>query len=113
MLLIVNKPPELSEVRPAAVAPPAVVTNTDKLLSSAPATPPLMVTALDANKPVSRKTCSPAVTVTVESLPAQVTPFAPIVPPATTAPKISTSFAPLRLILLRACFVVTLEVPWT
>ena len=54
VLLMVNKPPELSEVKPAAVAPPAVVTNTAKFLSSVPGTPPLMVTDLEANKPVSR-----------------------------------------------------------
>ncbi len=90
--------PEPSEVRPIAVTPPAGVTIKPSPLSSASAVPPFRLTDLEASNPVSKKICCPALTVMVASFPAQVTPFAPILPPATTAPKISTSCAPSMFI---------------
>ena len=46
--------PELSEVKPKAVAPPAAVTIKPSPLSSAPAAPPLIATDLEASNPVSK-----------------------------------------------------------
>ena len=101
-----------SEVKPSAVTPPAVVMINPTPRSSSPATPPLRATDLEPNNPVSKKICSPAVIVTVESGPVKVTPFSPIVPPATTAPKISISLVPSILIALPAKLLFTLAVVW-
>ena len=57
--------------------------------------------------------CSPALTSIVESGPAKVTPLAPMVPPATTAPNTSTSWAPASSIEPPAPVVTIREVAWT
>ena len=86
-----------SELIPAAVMPPRVVTTMLSRLSSAPAALAFKVTLLAAMMALATCICSPAVMLTVESLepgPAQVTPVSPISPPDTIGPKISTSAEP-------------------
>ncbi len=104
--------------KPAAVMPPAVPISTPRPLSSAPATPPRTVTSPLASRPDSRRTCSPAVT-RMDAPPsplassAKVTPVAPASPPAMTAPRTSTSLAPLMVTVLFAAVVRTELTAWT
>ena len=68
--------------KPAALRPLAVVTTRLRPLSSGPGVPGLSVIEAAAWMGASSMICCPAVTDTQDPSPAQVTPVAPIVPPA-------------------------------
>ena len=128
--LITMPPPLPLVVCPDVVMPPAVVItrlsrsvasaplsvfpgNRAASVSSEPAVPELIVTVPEASNPVSRNTCSPALTVMEELGPVNVTPVSPITPPATSTPNRSTSVAPLIRIELPALRVTMREVVGT
>ena len=60
----------------------------------------VILISFEALTELSIYTCSPALIFTVEFSPLKLTPFSLISPPATTAPSISTSFAPFIVIVL-------------
>ena len=105
-----TRPPELFEPRPGVDTPPAVVIRMLVSSSSLPAAPPSNNTLFAAATAVSMLNCSPATICSVESFPAQMVPFDPIVPPATTAPLIRTSREPRIYTEVPAPVLTTLDV---
>ena len=111
---ISTRPPDSSLVTPAAVMPATVSRYTDTKPSSAPGTPVLTSrTDLAAAMALFTRICWPAVTVTVESGPSQVTPVSPRTPPAVSAPCSSTSAAPVMLMCAPACCAVRADAACT